>query len=604
LKRTKKLSDLTILRRLLIQAKPYWVHISGMFLLGLLVTPLSLLIPVPLKIAVDSVVGSAPIPRFFEIFVPQSFTSSKLSLLFAVVCVQVSVIFLIDLHAWANYVLQTYTGERLTLGFRENLLRQVQRLSFSFHDSRGTADSIYRIQYDAASIQYITIYGIIPVISHSLRLVFMIYVTARINLELALIALAVTPLLYVITRTYSVRMRHKYLDMKQMQSSLLNIVQEIMNTFRVIKAFGREENEQTRFTRHSGKTIRARTQISFAEGAYGLLVNLTIALGGATALFIGIRNVRAGILSLGELLMVLTYLSQLYGPLKDISDKFTLLQDSFASAQRAFELLDEIPEVIEQPNARPIRQAVGAIEFKNVSFSYGNENQVLRDVSFSIAPGTRAGIVGKTGAGKTTLLSLLTRFYDPSAGEIMLDQVDMRSYRLADLRRQFAIVFQETVLFSSSIAENIAYGRLNASQEDIVEAAKVANAHDFISKMPEGYDTLVGERGMQLSGGERQRIALARAFLRNAPILILDEPTSSVDEETEAGIIAAMERIMVGRTTFVISHRPSTLTNCDVLLVLKKGRLVATTMDPSSLLYDESIAGEHHFGSRTLYEQL
>jgi ATP-binding cassette, subfamily B, bacterial len=575
----EKYSNLTILRRLFLQAGRYRLHIAGIFLLGLLAAPLSLLLPVPLKIVVDSVLGSDPLPAMAGFFIPESTVGSKAALLLLAVAMQVLVVMLIHAESLGNYVLQTYTGERLTLIFRESLFRQVQRLSFSFHDSRGTADSIYRIQYDAPSIQYILIYGMIPLASGALTFLAMIYVTARINLQLAIVALAVSPFLFLLTRMYSVRMRDRYMNLKEMQSHTLNIVQEVMTAFRVVTAFGREESERNRFMRHSGKAISARVRLSFIEGSYGLIINMGIALGTAAVLFIGIRNVQAGVLTLGELLMVLAYVTQLYGPLRLINDKISSLQDSFASAQRSFELLDEIPDVVELPNARPLVRARGDFEFRGVHFAYDKDNTLLNGLTFHIPPGMLAGITGKTGAGKTTLVSLLTRFYDCHSGSILLDGVDIRNYKLADLRNQFAIVLQDPVLFSTSIAENISYARPGAGKEEIIKAAKAANAHEFISHLPEGYETLVGERGMRLSGGERQRIALARAFLKDAPILILDEPTSSVDAGTEAAIMESMERLMEGRSTFLISHRMDILMNCNILLAIEEGRLVARTSD-------------------------
>jgi ATP-binding cassette, subfamily B, bacterial len=297
-------------------------------------------------------------------------------------------------------------------------------------------------------------------------------------------------------------------------------------------------------------------------------------VGTASVLLIGVRLVLSGALTLGDLLLVMGYLSQLYGPLDTLSNSKATLQGSLASAERAFSLLDETPDVIEQPDARPLAHASGAMTFHNVSFAYRENRPVLHDVAFEIDPGTSLGISGTTGAGKTTLVSLLTRFYDPTAGQILLDGVDLRAYKLADLRNQFAIVLQEPVLFSTTIAENIAYARPGAATRKIVHAAQAANAHEFIMTLPRGYEEQVGERGMSLSGGERQRIALARAFLKDAPILILDEPTSSVDTQTEAAIMEAMERLMRGRTTFMIAHRLSTLANCDARLEIEYGRVV------------------------------
>jgi ABC-type multidrug transport system ATPase subunit len=323
--------------------------------------------------------------------------------------------------------------------------------------------------------------------------------------------------------------------------------------------------------------VAARIRMALMEGRYGMLVGLTSALGTAAVLFIGVRHVVAGVLTVGQLWMALRYLDKLYEPLKTISKKAAGIQSYLASAERAFALLDEQPEVPERPNARPIGHARGAVAFRHVSFAYGPDRPVLHDVSCDIAPGTRLGIVGATGGGKTTLISLLTRFYDPTEGQILLDDVDLREYKLADLRRQFAVVLQEPVLFSLSIADNIAYAAPGASRDHIVAAAQAANAHEFIEHLPQGYETEVGERGVKLSGGQRQRIALARAFLKDSPVLILDEPTSSVDAKTESAIVDALERLKQGRTVIVISHRSTTLAGCSAFLTVDGGRVVANT---------------------------
>jgi ATP-binding cassette subfamily B protein len=372
-------------------------------------------------------------------------------------------------------------------------------------------------------------------------------------------------------------LRKQSRQVKRLESSALAVVQETLGALRVVKAFGQEERETARFVGRSVEGMTARLQLALLQGRYGVLLGLTTALGMAAVLLIGVGHVRAGALSLGQLLMVMGYLGQLYQPLKTISQKAGTFQSYLASAERAFALLDERPDVPERPQARRIERARGAVTMRDVSFAYGPEHHVLEDISFEVPPGARVAVVGATGAGKTTLVSLLTRFYDPSAGAILLDGVDLREYRLADLRDQFAIVLQEPVLFSTSIAENIAYGRPGASDADITAAASAAGAHDFIVGLPHGYGTPVGERGMQLSGGERQRVALARAFLKNAPLLILDEPTSSVDVKTEAAILEAMDRLMEGRTAFLITHRQTALVTCDVRLHLERGRLVEAT---------------------------
>jgi ATP-binding cassette, subfamily B, bacterial len=577
-------SDIKILRRLLTEAKPFHAHLFLISLLGLLATPLALLTPIPLKIAVDNIYGSNQLPELFSSLIPHWFTKSKLGMLGFTAILQVLIISFIQLQSLGNQLLKTSVGEKLTLNFRARLFRHVQRLSLNYHDSKGTADSIYRIQYDAPSIQWIIIYGFIPFISSIVMFVGMIYVIFRIDAQLALVALTISPFLFIFSRTYTSRMRGRYKDAKILESTALKVIQEVLTSVRLVKAFGKEEYEQERFLDHSKRGMISRIRLSFAEGGFGLLVNITTAVGTALVLFIGFKNVFSGSLTLGELLMVLAYLAQLYEPLKTISSKTATIQSYIASAQRSFELLDELPEVQERPNARTLKRALGSISFENVSFSYNGSDIVLSDLSFTVRPGTRVGFVGRTGAGKTTIISLLTRFYDPNLGFIKLDGIDMRDYKISDLRNQFAIVLQEPVLFSTTIAENISYGKPEAKFHEIVNAAKAADAHEFIKKLADGYETLVGERGMKLSGGERQRIAIARAFLKDASILILDEPTSSVDITTEASIIEAINRLMKGRTTFMISHRPATLEYCDLFIVIDEGRILTITSEPPSAL--------------------
>jgi ATP-binding cassette subfamily B protein len=412
----------------------------------------------------------------------------------------------------------------------------------------------------------------------------MIYFTARIDWQLSLVALAVCPILFIVSRSYRRRLRRRAREVKKLESSAQSIVQEVLTALRVVKAFGQEGREEERLVRRSAEGVRARLRLLVAEGSFGVLIGLTTAAGTAAVLFVGVRHVQSGALTLGDLFLVLGYLVQLYAPLRTLSRKSASLQSHLASLERAFAFLDEPPDVAERPGPLPLERAAGAVAFRNVSFSYGDDRLVLRDISFAIEPGTRLGIAGMTGSGKTTLVNLLTRFYDPSAGQILLDGIDVRDYRLADLRNQFAIVLQEPVLFSTSIGENIAYGRPGAGEAEIVEAAKAANAHDFIARMPQGYATPVGERGMRLSGGERQRIALARAFLKDAALLVLDEPTSSVDARTEAAILEALDRLMRGRTTFLIAHRPSTVAHCDQLLVVENGRAGGLTRDVSAAI--------------------
>jgi ATP-binding cassette subfamily B protein len=576
------MEQLGMYRRLAREARPYSWHIGGLFVLSLLSSVFVLLTPLPLKIAVDSLAGSHPLPGFLTVLVPAPVQQTQTGVLLVAAGLLVLIALSRQLVEFGNLVLTTFTGEKLLLQFRGRLFRHAERLSLGYHDSRGTVDSAYRIQYDAMAIQTIAVTSLIPFFTAAVTVAGMIYVTARIDWQLALVALAIAPLLFLEMMAYRKRLRAQWHDAKQLDSSALSVVQESLAALRVLKAFGREDHARDRFVDRSAASVRAKVSLSFVEGRFGILVGVTIAAGMGAVLFLGARRVLAGTMTLGELVLVVGYLQQLYDPLKTASKKVGTLQSSMASAERVYSVLDEAPDFTDPPDARPLPRAAGHVAFRNVSFGYEPGHCVLHGISFEVQPGTRLGIAGTTGAGKTTLISLLTRFYDPASGQVLLDGVDLRRYRLADVRNQFAIVLQEPVLFSTTVEENIAYGRPGASRAEVIAAAEAASAHDFIRALPHGYATTVGERGVRLSGGERQRIGLARAFLKDAPILILDEPTSSVDTRTEAEILKSMRRLMRGRTTFMIAHRASTLTSCDARLKLEHGRVLAMTPSRAS----------------------
>jgi ATP-binding cassette subfamily B protein len=557
------------------EARPYWAHILLLSLVNLLATPIALLTPVPLKIAVDSIAGSAPLPPAYGAILPANPSVATLVFFTAVLMVLIGA--LDEAQSFTAWLLETYTGERLVLDFRARLFRHIQRLSLAYHDSKGTADSMYRLQYDAQAIESIAVNGVMPFVSAVLTLAAMLYVIARLDWALAIVALAATPLLFWLTRTSVGRLKGSWKKVKQLESAALGVPQEVLSSIRVVKTFVREEYEEQRFVGKSRVRLAELIRVTMLQMKFDVSIALLIAVTSALTLSLGILHVRAGTLSLGNLLLVIGYLGQLYSPLRTMSKKTNQLQSALAGAERAVAVLAEPDEVGERPDARPLERAIGAVEFRDVTFAYGTDPPVLQHVSFAVPPGATVGIAGATGAGKTTLLSLLTRFYDPTAGAILLDDVDLRDIRLRDLRNQFAIVHQEPVLFSTSVADNILYARTDATPADVEDAARAANAHDFIVGLPDGYDTIVGERGMRLSGGERQRIALARAFLKNAPILLLDEPTSSVDVKTESVIMEALGRLMRGRTTFLIAHRTSTLEGCDVRITIERGRLVSFT---------------------------
>lgn len=559
-------------RRFLSEVRPFWGSLLLIFAVDLLATPLMLLAPVPLKIAVDNVVGDQPLPSYVDVLLPDALSSGA-NLLLAAAILQVLVVGLAQLQQLGSYVLRVRTGEVMTQGLRERLFAHAQRLSLRRHDSRGSSDSVYRIQYDAQEVQKVTVDGLLTTAAAAVTLAATVVVVARLDWQLAAVGLLVSPLLVHLTRRYRLRVRPRYRDVKGIETNAMQVIQEAMGALRVVKAFGQEDSERDRFSQRSRTGVEARIRLAAAEGFFGLLVNVVTALGTAAVLFIGVRHVQQGTLTLGELLMVIAYLSQLYEPLKTISKKAATLQSSFASAERVFEFMDEPHDVPQAPHAVPLLRARGDVEFRHVSMRYAGGPEVLHDLSFRVEKDATVGLFGATGAGKTTLVSLLVRFYDPTAGAVLLDGLDLRGYQVADLRRQVAFVLQDPVLFSTSIGENIRYARPNASLADVVAAAEQADAHEFIGRLPDGYDTVVGERGMRLSGGERQRISLARAFLKDGRVLVLDEPTSSVDVASEARILEATERLARGRTTFMIAHRASTLARCDMWVELRGGQL-------------------------------
>ncbi len=573
--------------RILKQTRSCWPHLAGIAGLSFLSLPLTLLYPLPLKIAVDSVLGQQPLPEFLRRLFPYS-KPHAVALEFAVGLL-VGISILANLQGLINWWLSTYTGEKLVWDFRAQLLNHVQRLPLAFHDRYGATDSVYRIQHDAPSIQYVAIQGVIPLITALFMLAGMIYVSARMDWYLALIALTITPLLFLLSWGSSRLVRRRSREVKELDTTAMSVIQEALGSIRVIKAFGQENREHERFIRHSSKRMSGQVRLSLMQAIFNVMVGLTIAAGTAAALYVGVQHVRRGVLSVGSLLVIMAYIAQMYQPLQLLSTKVTDLQVWFASLERVFDLMDQSPEIAESRHALRLERAHGEFELRNVSFQYDDSGRGLHGVSVRIHAGTRVGIVGTTGAGKTTLLNLLMRFYDPTSGQVLLDGRDIREYRIADLRRQFAVVLQEPVLFAASLAENIAYGKPDATDEEIVAAAKAAASHDFIMNMPEGYETKPGERGTLLSGGERQRISLARAFLRNSPILILDEPTSSVDVQTEQSIMTATEALMRGRTTFMIAHRLNTLKNCDLILELEHGRLLEVRQSIREILIPPSV---------------
>ena len=561
----------TIYRRMLLEARPYWPHAIGVLLLNLLATPLKLLLPLPLKLAVDNVIGDDSIPSLLGGDAGPLGSLQPQTLLVVACAGYVLLTLIAYLNGLLIWWLHTFAAEKLLLSFRAKLLRCLQELPFTYHDRKGASDSTYRIQYDAQSIQWVVFDGVQPFLTSGFLVVSLLLVTANIDWQIAAVAVVVAPILMILTRSWGSRLRRQWRSAKQLQSTAMSVVQESLSSLRIIKTFGAEEREQDRFVAHSSDSLHGQLQVAVSQGLFDLCSGVLLGTGTAVALYIGVRHVQSGVITLGDFLLVWAYLAQLLGPLETIGKKVSTLQGAFASADRALTVLDERPLVAERPDARALARAVGDVRFDDVSFAYDGAGLTLEKFSLHVKPGECVGIVGPTGAGKTTIATLLLRFYDVQSGCVKLDNVDVRDYRIDDLRRQFSVVLQEPVLFAASIAENIGYGRPEATRSEVVAAAQAAEAHHFIEQTADGYGTYVGEGGMMLSGGERQRIAIARAFLRDAPLLILDEPTSALDARTESSIAAAIERLTAGRTTFLITHRTGILQICNRVVRLENG---------------------------------
>lgn len=552
---------------------------------------MTLIFPLPIKLLVDSVLDSQPLPGYLTIFVGSQV--SKTFALWLAIGILVAAAVLTYLQNLVNVWYSNKVGNRMTLDIRTRLFRQMQRLSITYHDTMGAADSAYRTLNDAPMLRSFGIDSLIPLTTSILTLGAMILVMVFLDWQLALIALLVSPVMFLLTFVFRPRIRAGWRKFRASESAAMSVAQESLGASRLVKSYGQEERKNKELVSHYDASLSASLKVQVDSAVYSLLVGILTATGLAAVLFIGIGHVQTGILTLGSLLVANYYVSQLYGPLRNVGQSILDIQMSLTGVERYRAVLDEKPDVPESPNGVPLARAKGNINFANVSFEYTIDHPVLHDVSFDLPAGNRLGVVGPTGSGKTTLSTLLLRLFDPSAGIITLDDIDLREYRLADLRNQYAVVHQETVLFSTSVAENIRFAMPNATLDEVIAAATAAKAHDFITSLPNGYDTLVGERGMKLSGGERQRISLARAFLKNAPILILDEPTSSLDVHTESAILDTIQELMKGRTTLMIAHRPSTLRDCNMILVLEDGRVSRMTDEVESVISDMQAVSVH-----------
>ncbi len=570
------------LKRAFEDLRPYLWPIVVLLVISLLAVPIALIFPLPIKLLVDSVLGAQPLPGYLTIFVGSQ-VSKSLAISLAI-SILLSAAILTYLQNLVNVWYSNKVGNRMTLDVRARLFRQMQRLSIAYHDTMGASDSAYRTLNDAPMLRSFGIDNIIPLTTSILTLAAMILVMVYLDWQLALIALLVSPLMFILTLAFRPRIRAGWRKYRASESAAMEVAQESLSASRLVKSYGQEERKNQQLVSHYSASLSAQLKVQVDSAFYSLLVGVVTASGLAAVLYIGIGHVQAGTLSLGSLLVVNYYVTQLYTPLRNVGASILDIQMSLTGVERYRAVLDEKPDVPESPNALSLSRAIGQIAFRKVSFEYTKDHPVLQDVSFSLPSGSCLGVVGPTGSGKTTLSTLMLRLFDPTAGEITLDDIDLRDYKLADLRNQFAVVHQETVLFSTTVAENIRFARPNATIDEVIAAATAAKAHDFITSLPNGYDTLVGERGMKLSGGERQRISLARAFLKNAPILILDEPTSSLDVHTESAILDTIQELMKNRTTLMIAHRPSTLRNCNMILMIENGRVTRMTTEVESII--------------------
>lgn len=551
---------------------PYRRLAAGSVLMTIFSAVAALAVPWPLKIVVDNVLGDHPLPpALANVLGPIGATQGRL-LIFAVVSGLVIALLMNALHVVSNYV-NTKIDQLMTLDFRSHLFMHAQRMSLAFHDRRRAGMMIYMVnsQGNAPAALVMTI----PVLGESLlTLAGMFWISFRLDWVLALSSLAVVPFLYYSVGYYATHIQDRLQRVRQLEGESLAVIHESFSMMRVIVAFGREPYEYRRFRDQTSAAVGERVNLTVRQTVFSLAVNMITGIGSSVVLGLGAYHVILGKLTVGQMLVVIAYIAAVYKPLEMISTTIGSLQERFVSLKNTFDFLDREPDIKERPDARSIDRVQGRIQYENIEFSYSGRTETLKNISFEAAPGQVIGIVGPTGAGKSTLVSLLPRFYDPKRGRILLDGIDTRELTLSSLRQQVSIVLQEPLLFSGTIADNIRYGRLDASMAEIMESAKAANAHEFIMRLPKQYETVLGERGAAISGGERQRISVARAFLKDAPILILDEPTSSVDSKTEAVILEALERLMVGRTTFMIAHRLSTLHHADLILVLNNGELV------------------------------
>ena len=555
--------------------RPYRGRVVGVGVLMLLQVGLGALEPWPLKFVIDYVLGQHDLPEPIKGWAGGMTGGNAVGLLVLFVALGVVLQLIHQVASAVGVRLQTGTGQRMVYDLRYRLLEHLQSLGLQHHITSSTGDAVYRVDVDSYAIENLAMSGVFPLASSVITLVVMFTVLLNLDLSVALLSLSVIPFLFVALRYYATSLSSQEERVKELESGLISRLYEIFSSIRLVKSFARESLESGRYAAAGATTMRARIDVTWKQGLFGLMVATTTILGTALVLVVGGMHVMRGQMTVGSLIVVISYLGAVYGPLSSIAFTTGQLQAAIAGARRVRVMLALEPETIDAPGAIDADAVKGHVVFEQVSFKYPDGTDVLHDIAFEAQPGQMIAVVGLTGAGKTTLVSLIPRFYNPTSGRILVDGVDVRQYRLRSLREKIAIVPQDAVLFSGTIADNLRYGKLDATQDEIEAAAKAAHAHDFVSRLPKGYETPVAEAGGGLSGGERQRLSVARAVLKDAPILILDEPTSSLDAISEEIVFAALKRLRAGRTTIVIAHRLSTVRDADAILVLDGGRISA-----------------------------
>jgi len=531
-----------------------------------------LLEPLPLKIVLDYLLQGKHLPGWAMVVVGWIGNDKLAVLNFAVVAVAVIAV----VGAASSYLenwLTTTIGQRIMHELRRTVYSHIQRLSLAEHDEKRTGDLIGRVTDDIESVQDFVTTALLGIVTNVLTLFGMIGIMLYMNWRFTLISLAIAPVLFAAVLFLTRKIKSASRDVRKKESELVSTVQEVFSSIRVVKAFAREDYEQRRFERQSLENVETALKAQSLKMKLSPVVEIIVAIGTCLMLGVGARLVMAGKLSPGGLVLFLFYLGKMYKPMRDLSKMTNTVSKASVGFERIREVLESESKVRDLPRARRAPAFKGKIEFEHVSFGYTPEEPIVQDISFTVEPGQVAAFVGPTGAGKTTIINLIARFYDPLSGRIKIDGTDIREFKLRSLRSQISFVLQDTLLFRAPVWQNIAYGRPESSRAEIMRAAELANADEFIKEMPEGYDTMVGERGVTLSGGQRQRIAIARAMIRQTPILVLDEPTSGLDAQSELAVIDALDRLMKDKTSIVIAHHLATIVHADNIFVVKDNQI-------------------------------